>query len=191
MGHIHRRRFSNMTFNSIHIPDHLYFVTASICGWKPLFVEKEYIEIVLNSLSWLRREKRMALYAFVIMPTHLHVVVLPLNRSIGELLQNFGSFTAHEILKKLQETNRQDLLSFFHNHRRETHQEHSIWQDIQAKNIYTQKFLTQKIEYIHQNPVVKNWKLVQDRAEYKFSSACFYDNDQQPIIEIDDVRELL
>jgi len=186
-----RRRISVMTFNSIHIPDHLYFVTASICGWQPLLSEPEYANIVLNSFTWLRQEKRISLFAFALMPTHLHSIVLPLDRSIGELLQNFGSFTAHEILKKLQEENRKDLLEFFHVHRRDSSVEHSIWQDIQAKNIYTEKFLLQKLEYIHQNPVAKDWNLVQNRARYEYSSACFYDEGREPIIEIDDIREYL
>lgn len=59
------------------------------------------------------------------------------------------------------------------------------------KNIYSEKFLAQKMEYIHQNPVAKDWELVQDRAEYRYSSACFYDKNQQPIIDVDDIRELL
>jgi REP element-mobilizing transposase RayT len=180
-----------MTFDSLYIPDHLYFVTASICGWKPLFSEKEYAEIVLSSLAWLRREKRMSLYAFALMPTHLHTIVLPLDRSIGELLQNFGSFTAHKILRKLKDDDRKDLLAFFHTQRHDSREEHGIWQDIQAKNIYTEKFLEQKIEYIHQNPVAEGWNLVQDRADYEYSSACFYDKNQQPIIDIDDIRVLL
>jgi len=180
-----------MTFDSRHIPDHLYFVTASIVGWKPLFSEKEYAEIVLNSLTWLRHEKRMSLYAFVLMSTHLHTIILPLDRTIGELLQNFGSFTAHKILYKLREEKRKDLVDFFHAHRRDNSIEHSIWQDIQAKNIYSEKFLIQKMEYIHQNPVANELKLVQDRAAYKYSSACYYDESRQPIIEIDDVRDFL
>jgi putative transposase len=180
-----------MTFDSLHIPEHLYFVTASICGWKSLFTEKEYAEIVLNSLSWLRQEKRMALFAFVLMPTHLHKIVLPVNRPIGELLQNFGSFTAHKILRKLREDSRKDLLEFFHAQRHNRQEEHSIWQDIQAKNIHSEKFLSQKMEYIHQNPVTEKWNLVQDRADYKYSSACYYDRKQQPIINIDDIREIL
>ncbi len=180
-----------MTFDSRHIPDHLYFVTASIVGWKPLFSEKGYANIVLNSLAWLRQEKRMALYAFVVMSTHLHTIVLPLGRPIGELLQNFGSFTAHKILQNLRKENRTDLLEFFHAHRRDNNVEHSIWQDIQAKNIYSEKFLFQKMEYIHQNPVAMGWELAKDRAAYQYSSACYYDEGRQPIIGIDDIRELL
>jgi REP element-mobilizing transposase RayT len=180
-----------MTFDSWQVSGHPYFITASICGWKHLFIETNYANIALDSLAWLRKEKRMNLYAFVLMPSHLHAIVQPVDRSIGELLQNFASFTAHEILHQLRNDNRQDLLSFFHEHRRDSHVEHSIWQDVQAKNIFSEKFLAQKLEYIHQNPVAKEWNLVNNRAEYKYSSACFYDRDQKPIIEMDDIRELL
>jgi putative transposase len=180
-----------MTFDSWQVSDHLYFITASTCGWMQLFTDTMYAEIVLNSLAWLRKEKRMSLFAFVLMPSHLHAIVQPVGRPIGELLQNFASFTAHAILHQLRSDDRQQLLAFFHEQRRDRREEHSIWQDVQAKNIFTEKFLVQKMEYIHQNPVAKEWKLVHDRAEYKYSSACFYDEDRQPIIEIDDIRELL
>lgn len=180
-----------MTFGSRHIPDHLYFITATIWGWKPLFLKPEYAEIVLNSLAWLRQEKRMSLYAFALMSTHLHTTVLPRDRSIGELLQNFGSFTAHKILRTLKDNNEKELLAFFHSQRLDNREEHGIWQDIQAKNIDSEKFLAQKMEYIHQNPVAKDSDASQDRAAYLYSSACFYDKNQRPIIEIDDFREIL
>jgi len=180
-----------MTFDSRHIPDHLYFVTATICGWKPLFLDSGYAEIVLNSLAWLRRERRMWLYAFALMPTHLHTIVLPQDRTIGGLLQNFGSFTAHKILRKLKDDNQIELLAFFHSQRHDVREEYGIWQDIQAKNIYTEKFLAQKMEYIHQNPVAKRSDMVHDRSAYLYSSACFYDEGCQPFIAIDDIREIL
>jgi putative transposase len=133
----------------------------------------------------------MSLFAFGLIPSHLHAVVQPVGRPIGELLQNFASFTAHAILHQLRKDDRQELLAFFHEQRRDKREEHSIWQDVQAKNIFTERFLVQKIEYIHQNPVAKEWKLVKDRAEYKYSSASFYAEGRQPIIEIDDIRDLL
>jgi putative transposase len=180
-----------MTFDSWNVPGHLYFITASICGWKHLFVETTCAEIVLASLTWLRKENRTKLYAFVFMPSHLHAILRPVDRPIGDLLQNFASFTAHAILNQLQSDHRQDLLEFFHEQRRDQRHEHSIWQDVQAKNIYSEKFFTQKLEYIHQNPVSKEWNSVKDRSDYKYSSACYYDNGQRPIIDIDDFRELL
>ena len=82
-------------------------------------------------------------------------------------------------------------MNYFHEHRRDAHHEHSIWQDIQAKNIFSTNFLKEKVEYIHNNPVAKQCKMVEDRADFKYSSACFYDRDQIPIIMVDDVREWL
>ncbi len=133
----------------------------------------------------------MLLFAFVLMPSHLHAVIKPRERSIGKLLDEFGSFTAHAILRQLRKDNDKELLEFFASQRRDKRHKHSIWQDIQAKNVFSIRFLNQKMEYIHNNPVDKDWKLVEDRAEYRYSSACFYDRNITPIIEIDDVRDYL
>lgn len=180
-----------MTFSSVHDINHLYFVTASISGWRHLLAEPNYIRIVLDSLVWLQNEKKILLFAFVIMPSHLHMILKPENKTIGDIVQDFGSYTAHAILHELRKDKREDLLRFFHEQRRDTRHEHSIWQDIQAKNIYSSKFLFQKMDYIHSNPVSKDWELIDDRAEYKYSSACFYDNKITPMIPITDINEWL
>jgi REP element-mobilizing transposase RayT len=153
-----------------------------------LFIEPTYAHLVLNSLDWLRREKRIALYAFVLMPSHLHAIVKPIDRTIGDLLQEFGSYTAHAILKQLKVDNRSDLIEFFHQQRRDSRHQHSIWQDIQAKNVHSVDFLREKLEYIHNNPIDKQWRLASSRAEYPYSSACFYDRGEMPIIPVDDIR---
>ena len=180
-----------MTFSSFHDPTHLYFITASIIEWKHLFITPDYTSIPLNSFAWLQQQKRILLFAFVIMPSHLHAIIKPNDASIAETLQQFGSFTAHEILKKLRANNEKALLDVFHQKRRDSGHEHSIWQDIQAKNIYSMDFLWQKMEYIHQNPIAKEWKLAKDRADYIYSSAGYYDCGRKPIIEITDINEWL
>lgn len=180
-----------MTFNSIHDPTHLYFVTASIIEWIPLLKYTKYAEIILNSLSWMQEQKRLLLFAFVIMPTHVHLLIKPEHQSIGEVIQQFGSFTAHEILKKVREDGKTDWLKTFEQEKRDPRHKHSIWQDIQAKNIFSTAVLEQKMEYIHQNPIAKNWKLTTNRADYVYSSAGYYDYGRKPIIEITDINEWL
>lgn len=176
------------------------------------------------------------------MPDHVHFINKPKKGfTISDVIQNFSSFTAHEILKQLRKENRRELIDFFRKEaltfqagtpeiagkeeltlqagtpdiagkrglrrpeiagkrkifssdslypsgRHKTR--HKIWRDIQAKNIYSLSFLEQKIEYIHANPCRKKWHLVDERADYKYSSACYYDRGEKPIIEIDDVREI-
>ena len=131
----------------------------------------------------------MKLFAFVLMPSHLHAITLPENRKINELIRDFGSFTAHAILTQLKNEGQEELLDFFHKKRRDERSAYSVWQDIQAVNIYSDKFLNQKLEYIHQNPVSKKWNLVKDRADYIYSTSGFYDCDRPAIIEIDDIRD--
>jgi hypothetical protein len=82
-------------------------------------------------------------------------------------------------------------LKYLEAQKRDHQRLHSVWQDIQAKNIFTNEFLIQKMEYIHSNPIRKKWALVTDRADYRYSSACFYDRAEQPLIAIDDVRDWL
>jgi len=180
-----------MTFLSFHDPTHLYFITATIVDWKHLFITPEYTNIPLNSLAWLQQQNQILFFAFVIMPSHLHVIIKPESNSIGEIAQQFGSFTAHAILKKLRIDNQKDLLDLFHQKKRDQRHEHSIWQAIRAKNIYSMDFLQQKMEYIHQNPIAKNWKLAEDRADYLYSSAGYYDYGRKPVIEIIDINEWL
>ena len=170
-----------MTFPSFNDPTHLYFVTASIIEWKHIFTAPEYANIIMNSLKWLQRQKRILLFAFVIMPSHLHVILKPQNALISDILQQFGSFTSHEILQRLRAENQKELLAIFHRGRRDRRHKHSIWQDIQAKNIYSMDFLEQKMEYIHENPVAKDWHLAKDRADYVYSSAGYYDYGRQSL----------
>jgi hypothetical protein len=52
---------------------------------------------------------------------------------------------------------------------------HRVFQpssDIKA--CYFEKFLIEKLDYIHYNPVRGKWKLVDDFAQYPHSSASFY-----------------
>ncbi|HSL42887.1 MAG TPA: hypothetical protein VK897_05610 [Anaerolineales bacterium] len=182
---------ANMTFSSFHDIGHLYFVTASIIGWRHLLSDPKYVQIILDSLVWLQKERRILLFSFVIMPSHLHMILKPECKTIAEIVQEFGSYTAHTILHGLREDRRDDLLTFFHQQRRDARHAHSIWQDIQAKNIYSHEFLSQKFDYIHSNPVSKDWRLVGNRAEYKYSSACFYDKRVPSIIPITDINEWL
>lgn len=180
-----------MTYDSINDPSHQYFVTASVVGWKHLFKNRDYAMIVLRSLEWLRDQKRMKNFAFVVMYSHLHVLIKPEGLAIGDLIRQFGSYTAHEIARRLKADNQDEAMRYFNEHRRDGRINFSIWQDIQAQNIYSYRFFWEKIEYIHNNPVAKEWRLVDDRANYQFSTACYYDRGIKPIIPIDDVRDFL
>ncbi|MBI5874515.1 MAG: hypothetical protein HZB81_01475 [Deltaproteobacteria bacterium] len=45
--------------------DALYFTTSSIVEWIPVFTCNDHFEIIMRSLNFYRKEKRMKLYAYV------------------------------------------------------------------------------------------------------------------------------
>ncbi len=53
---------------------------------------------------------------------------------------------------------------------------HKVFKDsFDAKPVFSRKFLIQKINYIHHNPVTGKWMLAKNFVEYAHSSASFYE----------------
>jgi len=178
-----------MTFRPIHKKGHLYFVTGSIIRWRPIFKFEDYRNIVINSLNWHISNKRMKVFAFVVMSNHLHWISYPIPPySIIGNIWSFSSYTAHEILRATRSNGDQDFIRVFSKYA-ERRKLHKIWKDFQAKNIHSQGFLMQKLEYIHNNPI-REYILV-SRAEYPFSSARYYDDGKNPVIQIEDLFEYI
>jgi REP element-mobilizing transposase RayT len=178
-----------MTYRPRHDPSHLYFLTATVLGWRHIFVEEAYAHIVLGSLDWHRRQGRWKLYAYVLMPNHLHAIVKPEGKwTVSGVLQSFGSFTAHAILALLQDDGDEDLLAFLAMRRdKDASKKHQVWQAIQAQNVYSTEYLREKLDYLHNNPVAKGWHLAADRADYPYSSAAYYECGRPLVVEVDDV----
>ena len=71
--------------------------------------------------------------------------------------------------------------------KRDQRSKYSLWQKFHPENIFSEKVLNQKLDYIHSNPVRKYENLMQ-RSDYEYSSASFYDLGKRGYIEIDDIR---
>ena len=55
-------------------------------------------------------------------------------------------------------------------------QRHKVFDEsFDAKGICSEKFLLQKLNYIHHNPVSGQWNLVKEYTEYEHSSVSFYE----------------
>ena len=52
----------------------LYYLTFSVVHWLPVFVSEEPCLIITESLNFCHREKGLRTNAFVIMPTHMHLI---------------------------------------------------------------------------------------------------------------------
>ena len=141
--------------------------------------EQEYKDIIINSLKHLSEKKLFKVYAFVIMPNHIHLIwhLTALN---GKEMPHASlmKFTSHQFLEKLRKENPELLIDYQVQSKNRIHQ---FWQrDPMAIELYTRKVFEQKLNYIHNNPLQERWRMVENAADYKYSSAKYYET------EIDD-----
>lgn len=179
-----------MPIHHWHEPDHLYFITGTLIKWLNLFKNPQYAQIILDAFTWNRKQHQFLLFAYVIMPTHIHAIIKPLNQNISKSLQSFASYTAHAIVKRIEENDQKDILEVMKQEKRDHRSNYSVWQAFHSENIFSEKVLNQKLEYVHSNPVKKD-EIILSRTDYQYSSASFYEMGKQGIIEVDDIRDYL
>ncbi len=69
---------------------------------------------------------------------------------------------------------------------------HCFWKNsFEVKECRTEKFLLQKLHYMHNNRVSGKWKLVTSPEEFLHSSASFYFKGKQQIFAVIHYNELL
>ena len=74
------------------------FYTATILQWKPLLSQDKYKKQIIESLQYLVANKRITLYAFVIMSNHVHLIWQALPGNTPQKVQaSFMKFTAQQI----------------------------------------------------------------------------------------------
>ena len=140
--------------------------------WLPLLNSGENKDLILSYLKELSQKDLITLYAFVIMPNHVHLIWRQNNLNGKETPQgSFLKYTAHEFLKKLKIAGISNLYEI-----NAANKKHEIWQrDSLSVEIYSREVARQKLDYIHFNPVSGKWLLAKDDLDYYYSSARFYE----------------
>jgi REP element-mobilizing transposase RayT len=125
-----------------------YLMTSTVLERKPVFNQSEAAEIVLKSLHWLENQEKIALYAAVVMPDHLHFVMSLSSGSLAQLMHSLKGYTAYKINELL---NKKGPLWQRHYH------DHAVRQDEDLKEL---------VLYTLYNPVRAG--LVKDFHDYPF-----------------------
>jgi REP element-mobilizing transposase RayT len=158
-----------------------HFITATIVDWIDVFSRKNYRDVVIECFDFCIQNKGMILYGYVIMSNHIHFIVQSKEGKLSDLIRDFKKFTAKSILEKIQtepESRREWMLERF-KLATESHSRNKNFQFWQYGNhpeeIYTNKFMWSKLDYIHLNPVRAG--IVEKASHYIYSSASNYVND--------------
>ena len=153
----------------------LHYVTFQIVNWVDLFTRKLYRDIVIDSLKFCQANKGLEIYAFVIMSNHIHILLRSSTGKLSDTIREFKSFTAKQILLAIemeQESRRDWMLNLFEfaakQHKR--NEKYQVWtHENHAELIYSDNFIFQKLNYIHENPVRSG--IVEKAEDYLYSSA--------------------
>jgi REP element-mobilizing transposase RayT len=156
----------------------LFFCTATCWDWLPLIEQTQLFDHLYRWMA-LMHEKGCRMVGFVLMPNHVHLMLfVPDGLSINSILANMKRFAAYEVIARLNELGRSNLLDQLMEgvtHSAAPKQRHRVWRtSSDIKPCYSPWFIQQKINYIHANPVRGKWRLAEDSTQYEHSSAAFH-----------------
>lgn len=171
-------------WRTIEHPGAAYFVTSSVVDFIAVFDQHVYIDIILKNLDFYRNRYNFKLYAFVIMPEHLHLIIHPQGESkIKDIMRNFKSYTSKKLTSQLREDGRFEILNRLKKFAI-PRIEHPFWTEGNRPiGVYTGKVLRSKIDYIHANPLRRG--LVKNLEDYPCSSFRNYYLNDESLIKID------
>jgi REP element-mobilizing transposase RayT len=157
----------------INFDYHPQFFTATILNWMPLLADDQYKDIIIKSLRFLKDEQSVKIYAFVIMPNHMHLIwQIQDGHDLSKVQLRLLKFTAQQFKFRLGDTGN-DLLRKFKVALKD--REYQFWQrNPLSIDLWTPDVFMQKLDYIHNNPLQEKWKLAEYPEDYKYSSARFY-----------------
>lgn len=156
-----------------------YFITITTVGWIDVFTRLSQKYIILDSLRYCQQNKGLEIYAYCLMSNHLHLFCKSTKGYIlSDVVRDLKKFTSKKIIHTIlnePESRRDWMLENFKKacEHLKRNQEYKVWQNgYHAEHIYSNSFIKQKINYIHNNPVKA--KIVTLPEDYYFSSARNY-----------------
>lgn len=156
-----------------------YFVTITVVKWIDLFTRLNQKQILVNALVHCQKKKGLEIFAWCLMPSHLHMLCRAKDTELlSDIMRDFKKYTSKKIIQTIKEepeSRREWLLEQFskacENLKRA--QNYKVWQDgYHAEILKTNKFIYQKLNYVHNNPVEDG--IVARPEEYMYSSARNY-----------------
>ena len=165
---------------------HIYYVTTIVYNRLKIFTRASFVIPLIDSLNYYRYQHQCKILGYVIMPDHIHLMLFPIGESVlYEFMRDYKRFTAGRIVRQAKLENIQEWVDAFEAAGRETSRgENKVWQDSYwDKNIFSERFVRQKLNYIHRNPC--RGGLVEKPEEYPYSSYRNYVANDHSLIEID------
>lgn len=166
-----------------------YFLTFQVVAWTDVFSRKIYRDILLESLTYCRKQKGMYLFGYVIMTNHMHLIIQQKDGELSGLVRDFKKYTSKAVLETIKtnpEESRKDWMEMifkYHATFNKRNGKNQFWtHENHAVELSNEKMISTRLNYIHENPVRAGW--VDTAENYLYSSARNYSG-LKGLIEID------
>ena len=167
-----------------HNPEGTYFVSFAVVEWIDVFTRTVYKNILLDSLEYCQKEKGMEVFAWCIMTNHMHLVFrsingIPPQTILGDFKRYTSKAIVNAIIENPKESRKEWLLEQFEKAGKESSNvnKYQFWRhDNRPIELWSNKVIFEKINYIHQNPVEEG--LVFRPEDYIYSSARDYSGEK-------------
>ncbi len=144
-----------------HNSEGAYFVSFAVVEWLDVFTRDEYKNIIIDSLHYCQQHKGMEIFAYCIMTNHVHLVFRCVNDFKPQLvLGDFKRFTSKAIVQAIidnpKESRKDWLLEKFlkAGSASSNVNNYQFWRhDNRPIELWSNKVISEKISYIHKNPV--------------------------------------
>ena len=149
----------------------------------PIFQTDGIRLVTCHALDEARKSGNFLIFAYVIMPDHLHLLTDCPDTS-SDVLRRIKGLTARRVIDYLKEQGFQTSLVKLRHEKWKRKHSYSLWQ--QEKNvlsIFSEGMFMQKVNYIHLNPV--RAELAERPADYRWSSARIWQrlsNENEPLL---------
>jgi putative transposase len=157
----------------------LYFVSFAVVNWIDVFTRNEYKNIIIESLQFCQLNKGLEIYAWCIMPSHVHMIIGTEGKPMEDILRDFKSFTSRKIgiaiSEHPQESRKEWMLWMMKRagNKNNNNNDFQFWQQSNHPiELWDNYMMQQKLDYIHNNPVEAEF--VYAPEAYVYSSACDY-----------------
>ncbi len=160
-----------------HNKEGLYFVSFATVYWIDVFIRRVYCDILVESLNHCVKEKGLLLYAWCIMPSHVHLIFKSSQNNPQRLLQDFKKYTAKRLMQavkdNIRESRRKWIIWMMESEGKKRGQQYQFWQQHNKPiELWSVELIKQKLNYIHNNPVVSGF--VSEPYYWTYSSAIDY-----------------
>ncbi|MBV6639109.1 MAG: hypothetical protein KI791_00260 [Cyclobacteriaceae bacterium] len=174
----------------------IYFITFTCYRWLHLFEICNAYDAIYKWFDHLKENNHYIL-GYVIMPNHMHALIAftHSDKIINTTIGNGKRFLAYELVNLLKVCQEYDVLEILKkgvlDSDRKAGKKHQVFEpSFDWKECYSNWFIEQKLNYIHNNPCVGKWNLAASPSEYVHSSAKFYLEGIQGIYPVKNYLEL-